>query len=46
MLQVLEDKNLKINVSAVEVYKTWVNQTESETGQPAGLPYDVDLEVA
>lgn len=44
--QVLEDKNLKINVSAVEVYKTWVNQTESETGQPAGLPYDVDLETA
>jgi hypothetical protein len=23
------------------VYKSWVNQTESETGQAAGLPYDV-----
>ena len=24
-----------------QVYKSWVNQTESETGQAAGLPYDV-----
>ena len=23
------------------MYKSWVNQTESETGQAAGLPYDV-----
>ena len=45
-LQVLDDKNLKINVSAVEVYKAWVAQAESETGQSAGLPYNVPLETA
>ena len=31
--QVLEDSKLKINTNPVEVYKSWVNQMESETGQ-------------
>merc|ERR1719427_682838 len=44
--QVLEDNKLKINTNPVEVYKSWVNQMESETGQAAGLPYDVSQEVA
>ena len=44
--QVVEDPKLKINTNPVEVYKSWINQVESETGQPAGLPYDVSQEVA
>jgi len=44
--QVVEDPKLKINTNPVEVYKSWVNQVESETGKPAGLPYDVSQEVA
>ena len=31
--RVLEDKSVKINVSAIEVYKLWVNQTEIDTGE-------------
>ena len=44
--QVLEDPKLKINTNPVEVYKSWVNQIEAETGEAAGLPYDVTAEVA
>ena len=31
--QVLEDNKLKINTNPVEVYKCWINQIESETGE-------------
>ena len=44
--QVLDDTKLKINTNPVEVYKCWINQLESETGQACGLPYDVTQEVA
>ena len=30
---VIEDKNLRINTNPVEVYKVWVNTTESQTGK-------------
>ena len=30
---VMEDKNLNINTNPVEVYKQWINQTETETGE-------------
>ena len=30
---VLNDKNLSINTNPLEVYKAWINQRESETGQ-------------
>lgn len=30
---VLNDKNLSINTNPLEVYKAWINQVESETGQ-------------
>ncbi|XP_048258787.1 ras GTPase-activating-like protein IQGAP1 isoform X2 [Haliotis rufescens] len=43
---VVEDKNLRINTNPIEVYKAWVNQTESETGKARGLPYDVSTEQA
>ena len=44
--QVLDDSNLRINTNPVEVYKSWINQQESESGQACGLPYDVSQEVA
>ncbi|CAG2216722.1 Ras GTPase-activating-like protein IQGAP1,Ras GTPase-activating-like protein IQGAP3,Ras GTPase-activating-like protein IQGAP2 [Mytilus edulis] len=43
---VIEDKTLKINTNPIEVYKVWVNTTESTTGKTSGLPYDVTTEQA
>ncbi|XP_074632574.1 ras GTPase-activating-like protein IQGAP1 isoform X3 [Acropora palmata] len=43
---VLHDKNLSINTNPIEVYKAWINQMESETGQASKLPYDVEPEQA
>ena len=31
---IVDDRNLQINTNAVEVYKSWVNQKEVETGRP------------
>lgn len=31
--EILEDKALVINTSPVEVYKPWVNQLETQTGE-------------
>ncbi|CAG5135114.1 unnamed protein product, partial [Candidula unifasciata] len=44
--KIIEDKNLRINTNPVEVYKAWVNQTESSTGKTSSLPYDVSTEQA
>jgi len=42
----LGDKSVKINTNPVEVYKAWLNQTETETGVSSTLPYDVTNEEA
>ncbi|XP_061409785.1 ras GTPase-activating-like protein IQGAP1 isoform X1 [Lethenteron reissneri] len=44
--EVIEDKALNINTNPVEVYKAWVNQMESQTGEASNLPYDVAPEQA
>uniref|UniRef100_A0A452RMD5 IQ motif containing GTPase activating protein 2 n=1 Tax=Ursus americanus TaxID=9643 RepID=A0A452RMD5_URSAM len=44
--EILEDKALTINTSPVEVYKAWVNQLETQTGEASKLPYDVTTEQA
>ncbi|KAH9500962.1 Ras GTPase-activating-like protein iqgap1 [Bulinus truncatus] len=44
--RVIEDRNLRINTNPVEVYKAWVNQTESSTGKASELPYDVSTDQA
>ncbi|XP_059176256.1 ras GTPase-activating-like protein IQGAP1 [Physella acuta] len=44
--RVIEDRNLRINTNPVEVYKAWINQTESSTGKTSELPYDVSTEQA
>ncbi|CAB4017386.1 ras GTPase-activating IQGAP1, partial [Paramuricea clavata] len=43
---VLDDSTLNTSTNPVEIYKNWINQQESETGQATKLPYDVDPEKA
>ncbi|XP_051714502.2 ras GTPase-activating-like protein IQGAP3 isoform X3 [Oryctolagus cuniculus] len=43
---VLEDKTLSVHTDPVHLYKTWINQTEAQTGQRSQLPYDVTPEQA
>ncbi|KAM5161709.1 ras GTPase-activating-like protein IQGAP3 [Callospermophilus lateralis] len=43
---VLEDKVLSIHTDPVHIYKSWINQTEAQTGQRSRLPYDVTPEQA
>ncbi|XP_035748697.1 ras GTPase-activating-like protein IQGAP2 isoform X2 [Egretta garzetta] len=44
--EIMEDKSLIINTSPVDVYKSWVNQLEMQTGEASKLPYDVTTEQA
>uniref|UniRef100_A0A8C0RVS7 IQ motif containing GTPase activating protein 2 n=1 Tax=Canis lupus familiaris TaxID=9615 RepID=A0A8C0RVS7_CANLF len=44
--EILDDKSLTINTNPVEVYKAWVNQLETQTGEASKLPYDVTTEQA
>uniref|UniRef100_A0A671S8X7 Ras GTPase-activating-like protein IQGAP1 n=1 Tax=Sinocyclocheilus anshuiensis TaxID=1608454 RepID=A0A671S8X7_9TELE len=41
--EIIEDKNLGINTNPVDIYKAWVNQLETATGE---LPYEVTPEQA
>ncbi|XP_026950761.1 ras GTPase-activating-like protein IQGAP3 isoform X3 [Sagmatias obliquidens] len=43
---VLEDKTLSIHTDPVHLYKSWINQTEAQTGQRSHLPYDITPEQA
>uniref|UniRef100_A0A8C4IT36 IQ motif containing GTPase activating protein 2 n=1 Tax=Dicentrarchus labrax TaxID=13489 RepID=A0A8C4IT36_DICLA len=43
---IIEDKNLGINTNPVDVYKAWVNQLETATGEASKLPYEVTPEQA
>ncbi|XP_041799392.1 ras GTPase-activating-like protein IQGAP3 [Chelmon rostratus] len=38
---VLLDRTLSIRTDPVDVYKTWINQSETQTGQKSSLPYEV-----
>ncbi|XP_077012591.1 ras GTPase-activating-like protein IQGAP3 [Tamandua tetradactyla] len=44
--EVLEDKMLSVHTDPVHLYKSWINQTEAQTGQRSHLPYDVTPEQA
>ncbi|XP_064826068.1 ras GTPase-activating-like protein IQGAP2 isoform X2 [Oncorhynchus masou masou] len=39
--EIIEDKGLGINTNPVDVYKAWVNQLETNTGEASKLPYEV-----
>uniref|UniRef100_A0A3B4YJT2 IQ motif containing GTPase activating protein 3 n=1 Tax=Seriola lalandi dorsalis TaxID=1841481 RepID=A0A3B4YJT2_SERLL len=43
---VLQDRTLSIRTDPVEVYKTWINQTETQTGHKSSLPYEVSAKDA
>uniref|UniRef100_A0A8D3D8M4 IQ motif containing GTPase activating protein 2 n=1 Tax=Scophthalmus maximus TaxID=52904 RepID=A0A8D3D8M4_SCOMX len=43
---IIEDKSLGINTNPVDVYKSWVNQVETATGEASKLPYEVTPEQA
>ncbi|KAK6475123.1 ras GTPase-activating-like protein IQGAP1 [Huso huso] len=42
----MDDKALSIKTDPVDIYKSWVNQMESQTGEASKLPYDVTPEQA
>ncbi|KAG7469536.1 hypothetical protein MATL_G00129770 [Megalops atlanticus] len=44
--EVLQDRALSIRTDPVEIYKSWINQTESQTGHKSSLPYEVSAEQA
>ncbi|XP_029437065.1 LOW QUALITY PROTEIN: ras GTPase-activating-like protein IQGAP3 [Rhinatrema bivittatum] len=44
--EVLQDKVLNIRTDPVDIYKGWINQMESQTGQRSKLPYNVSPEQA
>ncbi|XP_074539959.1 ras GTPase-activating-like protein IQGAP3 [Halichoeres trimaculatus] len=43
---VLQDRTVSIRTDPVDVYKTWINQNETQTGTKSSLPYDVTPEDA
>ncbi|KAA0702572.1 Ras GTPase-activating-like protein IQGAP3 [Triplophysa tibetana] len=44
--EVLQDRTLNIRTDPLEIYKSWVNQTESQTGQKSCLAYEVSVDEA
>lgn len=44
--ETMDDKALSIKTDPVDIYKSWVNQMESQTGEASKLPYDVTPEQA
>ncbi|KAJ8247480.1 hypothetical protein GJAV_G00246910 [Gymnothorax javanicus] len=44
--EIMDDKTLTIKTDPVDIYKSWVNQMETQTGEASKLPYDVTPEQA
>ncbi|XP_034756385.1 ras GTPase-activating-like protein IQGAP1 [Etheostoma cragini] len=44
--EIMDDKSLNIKTDPVDIYKGWVNQMETQTGEASKLPYDVTPEQA
>ncbi|NXK69641.1 IQGA3 protein, partial [Sylvietta virens] len=44
--EVLRDRTLSIRTDPVDIYKAWINQTESQSGHRSKLPYEVSPEQA
>ncbi|TNN47492.1 Ras GTPase-activating-like protein IQGAP1 [Liparis tanakae] len=44
--EIMDDKTLNIKTDPVDIYKSWVNQMETQTGEASKLPYDVTPEQA
>ncbi|XP_078056088.1 LOW QUALITY PROTEIN: ras GTPase-activating-like protein IQGAP1 [Mustelus asterias] len=39
--EIIEERSMNIKTDPVDIYKAWVNQMESQTGEASKLPYDV-----
>ncbi|XP_074836699.1 ras GTPase-activating-like protein IQGAP3 [Carettochelys insculpta] len=44
--EILQDKTLSIRTNPVDIYKAWINQLESQSGQKSKLPYEVSPDQA
>lgn len=44
--EVLQDRSISIRTDPVEIYKSWINQTETQSGHKSSLPYEVSAEQA
>jgi len=44
--EVLDEKDLVLHTGPVDVYRAWINQMETQTGEPTKLPYDVSNDQA
>uniref|UniRef100_A0A3B3Z637 Uncharacterized protein n=1 Tax=Periophthalmus magnuspinnatus TaxID=409849 RepID=A0A3B3Z637_9GOBI len=44
--ETIDDKTLNIKTDPVDIYKSWVNHMETQTGEASKLPYDVTPEQA
>ncbi|XP_056366767.1 ras GTPase-activating-like protein IQGAP3 [Oenanthe melanoleuca] len=44
--QVLQDRTLSLHTDPVDIYKAWINRTESQSGHRSKLPYEVSPEQA
>ncbi|XP_053336837.1 ras GTPase-activating-like protein IQGAP2 [Clarias gariepinus] len=44
--EIIENKTLGINTNPIDIYKAWVNQIETATGEASKLPYEVTVEQA
>ncbi|XP_067829550.1 ras GTPase-activating-like protein IQGAP1 [Heptranchias perlo] len=44
--EIIEERSMNIKTDPVDIYKSWVNQMESQTGEASKLPYDVTPEQA
>ncbi|KAF7687415.1 ras GTPase-activating-like protein IQGAP2 [Silurus meridionalis] len=43
---IIENKSMGINTNPIDIYKAWVNQLETATGEASKLPYEVTVEQA
>ncbi|KAG7271758.1 hypothetical protein CRUP_032661 [Coryphaenoides rupestris] len=43
---IMDDKTLNIKTDPVDIYKSWVNQMETQSGEASKLPYEVTPEQA
>lgn len=39
---IVDSVELDINTNPCDIYKSWINESESATGKPSPLPYEVD----
>ncbi|KAJ8005447.1 hypothetical protein DPEC_G00146740 [Dallia pectoralis] len=44
--EVLQERSLSIRTDPCEIYKSWINQTETQTGHKSSLPYEVSADQA